>query len=149
VDGPVWQVCFSDVLNVSRNGLRCPRIRALKSSSDFRSRVNSDLGGNAASQCRQVENPFAREHVFTEQKGPDGPVHPNDWNRPRDDEDRAGEPRLQHQETALLAAHRGGRIVNCLRQGALITASTAPVVHVRQNPAGNQSKPLNHAVWSR
>jgi hypothetical protein len=33
--------------------------------------------------------------------------------------------------------------------GALNIANTAPVVHVRQNPAGTQSKPLNHAVWSR
>jgi hypothetical protein len=41
----------------------------------------------------------------------------------------------KYQTPAVPAAHRGGMIDNCLRQGALNIANTAPVVQVRQNPA--------------
>jgi hypothetical protein len=50
-------------------------------------------------------------------EGSDGFVHPDHRDRESDDEDRTGEPRIQYQTPALPAAHRGGMIDSCLRQG--------------------------------
>jgi hypothetical protein len=77
-------------------------------------------------------------------EGSDGFVHPDHRDRESEDEDRTGEPRLQYQTPAVPAAHRGGMIDNCLIafvRGFNI-ANTAPVVHVRQNPA---RKPIKTA----
>lgn len=41
------------------------------------------------------------EHVFAEQKEPDGAVYPDYWYRQGDDQDRLGQPRLQHQTADL------------------------------------------------
>src|ERR1700680_4464427 len=58
-------------------------------------------------------------------EGSDGFVHPDHRDRESEDEDRTGEPRLQYQTPALPAAHRGGMMDNCLRQGALNTSNTS------------------------
>jgi hypothetical protein len=46
-----------------------------------------------------------------------GFVHPDHRDRESEDEDQTSEPRLQYQTPALPAAHRGGMIDSCLRQG--------------------------------
>ena len=74
------------------------------------------------------------EHVFAEQKDRTGLFIPDHRDRESEDEDRTGEPRLQYQTPAVPAAHRGGMIDNCLRQGALNTSNTS-----RQTKSGAEA----------
>jgi hypothetical protein len=68
--------------------------------------IGPERANNAKSKIRSRV-----EHVFAEQKDRMGLFIRTE------DEDRTGEPRLQYQTPALLAAHCGGMIDRCLRQG--------------------------------
>ena len=107
------------------------------------------MRSDPARQHRQIENPFARRACLCRAEGSDGFVHPDRRDRESEDEDRPGEPRLQYQTPALPAAHRGGMIDNCLRQGALTSPTPRRPFTSDKIRRGSQSNPLNHAAWSR
>ena len=93
-----WKATASSAMSIvrGRRGARCRK--------------------RSGAQQRQIKNPFARRACLRRAEGSDGFVHPDHRDRESEDEDRTGEPRLQYQTPALLAAHRGGMIDNCFRQ---------------------------------
>ena len=90
------------------------------------------------------------EHVFAAAEGSDGPVHPHHRDRAGDDEDRTGEPRLQHQTLAVPAAHRGGIAPKRRRCGKERRASgsqrTKSVAKADQRRSGTRSRVVDRSV---
>ena len=61
-------------------------------------------------QRQAVGDPAADRAHLRLPEGQDGPVHPHDRPRPRQDEDRLGQPRLQHEAIDLACAHCRSRL---------------------------------------
>jgi transposase len=66
-------------------------------------------------QRRQIESPLARRACLCRAERPDGPVHPNDRDRPRHGENRHRQSGLQLQTTALPAQGRRLRANEAIR----------------------------------
>ena len=80
-----------------------------------RSRKAHYARNDAAGQQCEIENPLACRACVRRAKGSDGAVHQDYRDRPSDDQDRNGQPRLQHQTLNLPAQDR--RRITGLRYG--------------------------------